>query len=43
MIRLKAASPDLSLPFTLLSNVTIITFASPVEGCAVTAPNHDQV
>lgn len=43
MIRLKAASPDLSLPFTLLSNVTIITFASPVEGCAATAPNHDQV
>lgn len=42
MIRLKAASPDLGLPFMLLSNATIITFASPVEGCAVTAPNHGQ-
>ena len=37
----KAAPPDLGLPFTLLSNVTIVTFTSLVEGCAVTGPNHD--
>lgn len=43
MIRLKAAFPDPGLPFRLLSNVTLITFASLMEGCAVTAPHDDQV